>query len=79
MEPKTMADTGLLSVMGGRIAAGPEEIGTCKAATPASNSGFFIVDSRMQDVLSSLSIVTTGARKTHRSVQLQWKPNPQEV
>jgi len=79
MEPKTIADTGLLNVMGGRVAAGPEEIGTCTAATPASSIDYFIVDSRLQSVLSSVSIVTTSALKTHRPVQLKWKPNPQEV
>ena len=71
MEPKTIADTGLLSTIGGRIAAGPEEIGTCTAATPASNIDYFIVDKRLQDVLSSVRVVTTSALKTHKLSQRQ--------
>ena len=52
MEPKTLANTGLLEAIGGRVAAGADGIGTCTAAIPASNIDYSIVDRRLQDALA---------------------------
>ena len=70
MEPDTIASTGLLGAIGGRIAAWPANTGTCTAATPASNIDYLIVDRRLQDALGEVEIITNSTLKTHRPVRL---------
>ena len=75
MEPDRIASTGLLGAIGGRIAAGFASIGTCAAATPASNIDCFIVDRRLGEV----RIITDSTLKTHRPIRLHWKPKMEEI
>ena len=65
MEPDTIANTGLLGAIEGRVAAGPASTGTCTAATPASNIDYFMVDRRLWDVLEEVKIITNITLKTH--------------
>ena len=73
MGPATVAGLGFVDAIGGRVLAGPSDVGTCTSAIPASNLDFFVVDARLMCGFHSVRIQMGGVTSPHRAVQAGWK------
>eukprot|EP00973_Karenia_brevis_P042644 5902334-Karenia_brevis.AAC.1 len=51
MFPETLAETGAVEAIRGRLLAGPSTIGTGTAAIPPSNLDYFMCDQKLQPLL----------------------------